>query len=228
MIISNNHKIVVLGVPKTGTRTIKNILAPYSISLSEHDDYSIVMLNAVIKIPGFSPSEVEKVYVFWRDPVKRFISAVNYFRSPKHIQFLIRHKPQWFNGIDLSAYTTLYNKMPYGGMPPFPPIPQEVIDQCLVAAEGITPEQIFADELLMTMYTAKQKLWHKYAKDKLIVLDFANFEENLRRVAIDFGAPADIVIPKLNESRKLTTSLSPELEAAVREHYAEDYALKPK
>lgn len=230
MLISTNHRIVVLGVPKTGTRTIKNILAAYSISLKEHAEYSQTVVTAMQTVTGFSPLEVEKIYVFWRDPVKRFISIVNHFRSPKHIPFLIRHKPQWFEGVSLSAYTTLYDRLPYPGMPTFPPLPQEVIDQCLIAAEGISPEQIFADDFLRSghVVSCRQTFWHRTApKDKLVVLDFDQFDAGVRRIAADFGLPADTPIPVVNESRKLTTTLSPELEAAVRAYYADDYALKP-
>lgn len=53
------------------------------------------------------------------------------------------------------------------------------------------------------------------------------FEENLRKVAVEFGAPSNIEIPKLNESNKITTSISSELEARIKEYYAEDYSLKP-
>jgi hypothetical protein len=42
-----------------------------------------------------------------------------------------------------------------------------------------------------------------------------------------FGVPSSTQIPRNNVSEKLTTSLSSELEARVREYYAEDYALQP-
>jgi hypothetical protein len=241
MLISTNHKIVVLGVPKTGSRTIVKILAPHSIMLGGHAEYPFIAQEVAKKPGGFSPSEVEKIYVFWRDPVKRFISIINHFRSPSHIRFLIRHKPQWFDGVNLSACKGLGDEsleVAAGTFPRhIPPfriypfyIPQEVIDQCLAVAEGISPEQMFADDLIMSksVIARKQVFWHETApKEKLVVLDFDQFDAGVRRIAADFGLPADTPIPVVNESRKLTTTLSPELEAAVRAYYADDYALKP-
>lgn len=226
MIISNNHKIVLMGVPKTGTRSAKSILLPYGIFLEEHPDYVRVLYHCTQKVPNFDALNIEKYYVFWRDPVERFISGVNHFRSQTYIKFLIKFNPEWFVGVDLSPYSNGSDLEP--NSPFMPEIPQNILDDCLEAAKNITPEQIFENTRLRSNNPIfrKQALWYaNIPPEKLTVLDFANFEQNLKTVAIDFGAPEDIQIPKLNESRKLTTSISAELEAEVREFYAEDYNL---
>jgi hypothetical protein len=208
MIISNDHKIIVLGPTKTGTRTIKNVLSPYGVFLEEHADYARVLYNCVKKVPDFDESKVEKYCVFWRDPVERFMSGVNHYRSPAYIKFLIRFNPEWFQGIDLSAYSDGSDPVP--GAEVAPEVPQDVLDACIAAAAQIQPEQIFSNSRLF---------------ENNPVLRFADFETGLKDLAISFGAPADIQIPRMNESRKLTTTLSPALEAMVRDYYAEDYAL---
>jgi hypothetical protein len=66
-----------------------------------------------------------------------------------------------------------------------------------------------------------------WISSNMIVLNYSAFDENMRIVMDSFGVPSNTEIPRKNASDKLTTSLSPELEAKVREFYAEDYALKP-
>jgi hypothetical protein len=236
MIISKDQRIVLMGPTKTGTRTSKSVLLPYGIFLEEHVDYVRIIYNCIQKVPNFDFLKIEKYYVFWRDPVERFISGCNHFRSPAYIKFLIRFNPQWFTGIDLSPYS---NGLPFTPttptesksiLDPLSEIPQSVINSCLEFAPQITPEQIFNDNQLMTNNTVmqRQQRWHNnIPTDKLFVLEFSNFEENFRKVAVEFGAPSNIEIPKLNESNKITTSISSELEASIREYYAEDYSLKP-
>ena len=226
MIISSDRKIVVLGPTKTGTRTVKNVLSPYGTFLEEHADYARVLYNCLQKLPDFDETKVEKYCVFWRDPVERFMSGVNHYRSPAYIKFLIRFTPAWFQGVDLSAYSDGSDPVP--GAEPMPEIPQDVLDACIAAAAQIQPEQIFANKKLFenNQVLCKQAFWYKgIPKDRLVVLRFADFETDLKALAISFGAPADIQIPRMNESRKLTTTLSPALEAMVKDHYAEDYAL---
>jgi hypothetical protein len=222
MIISKDHKLVFVCPTKTGTRTTKNVLAPYSIFLEEHADYGRMLYQCSRKIDNFDPSVIEKYYVFWRDPVERFISGANHFRSPNYIKFLIKFKPNWFTGIDLSAYSD--------GSPEtiLPEIPDNVIQDCLSFAANITPEQIFEDHTLKTnnLVLRQQAFWYRHIPaEKLVILPFTNFESSLKTVAIEFGAPADIQIPRINESRKLTAIITSDLEAKVRDYYAEDYEL---
>lgn len=226
MIISNDHKIIVLGPTKTGTRTVKNILSPYGIFLEEHADYARIIYNCLQKVPNFNLDGVNSYYVFWRDPVERFISGINHLRSPAYIKFLIRFTPHWFEGIDLSAYSDGSDPVP--GSPPMPDIPQGVLDECIAYAPQIQPEQIFAERKLFenNLVLTKQSFWYTgIPTDKLFVLLFSDFTTGLQHLAKEFGAPADIQIPKLNESSKITLSLSPDLEAKVKEFYVEDYAL---
>jgi hypothetical protein len=151
---------------------------------------------------------------------------VNHYRSPAYIRFLIRFTPEWFQGIDLSVYSDGSDPVP--GAEEASEVPQDVLDACVAAAAQIQPEQIFGNRRLFenNPVLRKQAFWYNnIPKDKLVVLRFADLETSLKDLAISFGAPADIQIPRLNESRKLTTMLSPALEAAVRDYYAEDYAL---
>lgn len=231
MLLSNNKKVMMLGVPKTGTRSSLSVLSPYGINLlykapgkneGNHITYTQcceICEDSDFGVQGFSRVGVDKVYIFWRDPVHRFISAINYVRGVRKNRYLLRRKQEWFPSVDFTNYR---NPM-LGG------VNEDFWLSADAAAARITPEQIFADAAtLRTEHFRAQVDWYKdVPNDKLIVLDFAQFDAGLRRIAADFGAPADTPIPVVNESRKLTTTLSPELEAAVRAYYADDYALKP-
>lgn len=230
MIFSKSQKTLVLNVPKTGTITCANFLASYRKELSpffvglealKHTSYS--ELSHFINNPpvngsgvpvelGLDLNSVEKVYLFWRDPVQRFISGANFIRSKNVRNLLFRRKPEWFAQFNPAFVMS-----------------KEQEAEISEFAKTITPEQVFNEPILMDGTIFKpQSYWHRdVPKDKLVVLDFAQFESGMRTIAADFGVPVDVPIPKLNESQKLTTALSPELEAAVQAYYAEDYALKP-
>jgi hypothetical protein len=220
MIISNNHKYLYIANPKTGTRTAFQLLTPYGISLNgEHLTIRMALGNAGRLIPEFNMNQIEGIFVFWRDPVQRFISAVNHFRSPRGIHVLIRHHKEWFDGIDLSMYPA--------PTPGVAPTLITVTAEMLSAAASITPEMMFQNEELRThsALLSKQSKWIT-PHEKLMVLNFDDFENNMRTVATAFGANLSD-IPVVNASNKITTSLSAELEASIREYYAEDYILKP-
>jgi hypothetical protein len=97
----------------------------------------------------------------------------------------------------------------------------------LSVAASITPEMMFQNEELRahSALLSKQSRWIT-PHEKLTVLDFGDFENNMRTVAAAFGANLSDV-PVVNASNKVTTSLSAEFEATIREYYAEDYSLKP-
>lgn len=232
MFISKDQKKVFLGVPKTGTRTIDDILKPIAFKINEHKNYPDTIQRAYTIVPNFQESNIETVYLFYRDPVERFISSINHLRDRKFLQFAIRYRPQWFPGVDLSSYNA---PVPMEQVPPFPQhlflrITSDVSEACKSKLGSITPEQIFNDSELMSKSTflVKQSFWHQnIPSDKKIILNFANFETSARTVATAFGSPSDITINRLNEGNRMTTSLSPELEAAVKAHYSEDYDLQP-
>lgn len=231
MLLSNDKKAMMLGVPKTGTRSSLSILSPYGATLlyrvpgkneGNHITYTQcceICEDSTFGVPGFSRAAVDKVYIFWRDPVQRFISTTNYIRGVRKNSYLLKRKQEWFPGVDLTNYLN----------PLLGPVAEDFWVAVDAAVAKITPEQIFADaDTLRTEYFRPQADWYRdVPNDKLRVLDFAQFDAGIRTIAADFGVPAGTEVPRINESEKLVTALSPELEAAVQAYYAEDYALKP-
>lgn len=227
MIISNDKKYIFIANPKTGTRSVYNTIKSNGISLGEHFLPAQFIVSFKTKDPSFDYAGIEKVYVFWRDPVERFISAVNFLRGIGGGS-LVRRNLSMFPNITVKD----------SGIPTPGVMPEKIIidDESRNILEAITPEHIFNDEMSIINSENPTGLLHVLFKqskwmtgsDKMVILDYANFENNLKLVASDFGIDcANLTVPVLNQSTKFTTSLSPELEARVREYYAEDYNFQP-
>ena len=219
MLISSDHKTVVLGVPKTGSKTILSVLSSSAGFVGrEHSTYPQLILAAESALNLPINDTVEKIYVFWRDPVDRFMSAANFIRSSA-VDWLMRRNPELFPD----------ENIPQMGIKPV------VSNNAKGIAATITPLQIFEDELTRVSgssptnicpWLIKQSHWIDKLDPRVIVLDYANFNQNLILVATDFGLTiTSSDIPRINESVKLSQNLSPSLEARVREYYADDYLL---
>ena len=225
MIISNDLKSVYLSAPKTGSRTANAILKNYGTIVGDHLTATETLMACGRKIKDFNYQTVENIYVFWRDPVDRFISAVNFLRANRPV-IIITKNPEWFREFDCSKLITTSNTghqtFDYSLLTP---------EMC-AAVKAITPEQIFDAHIDAKMnnpnasyaFLDKQSKW---IQEGLNILDYADFDANMRIVMDSFGVPANTAIPVLNSSESLTTSLSPKLEAKVKAYYAEDYQLKP-
>ena len=222
MLLSTDLKYIFSANPKTGTRSIQQILANNSIRLGDHPQTIICPSLCKMKCPDFDSDNLQKIYVFWRDPVERFISTVNFLRSGG-VRNIIRRHPSWFPGVQLPI-----SGPEAGGF--------TITDEILAMASVITPEQIFEEEMMRrnletpteTLPFFNKQLNWVITDPKVQIMDFADFENNAKIIISSFGLdPSTTTIPKINESIKLTTSISPELETQVREYYAEDYALKP-
>ena len=225
MIVSNDQKSVFIANPKTGTITAHTLLKDYGIPVGTHTDLSTTIMRAKVKNNSFDYNLIENAYVFWRDPVQRFISGVNYLRTKAVEQLMIRN-PEWFSDF---SYLNLRDNPPNPGQN----LPRITITAAMEQiASSITPEQLFnahttnktVNPTLSYLLLEKQSRW---VSNNMIVLNYSNFDTNMRTVMNSFGVPSSTQIPRNNVSEKLTTSLSSELEARVREYYAEDYALQP-
>ena len=115
MIISNDMKSVWMAPPKTGTISIKNVLKPYGIPLTKfgiHPTPEFVVDNIMNEYPHINPDELN-YYVFWRNPVDRFISMANFFK--RHPLGLMQMFPERFinNPLPLINGKKRYNNVFY-------------------------------------------------------------------------------------------------------------------
>jgi hypothetical protein len=211
MIISNDLKYLFIANPKTGTNTARNVLRPYGYYISDAHSSSPsqhVTVDECIELlsrqkPEFNPSQLEKIYVFWRDPIKRFTSAYNFVKqsiSGPGLNFLVRTRPNILinNNTDISPENLLLDRIN-------------------------SPSKKYEDPIAQIL--TKQSKWIKPSTITQ-VLNFDDYENNLRIVAAAFGADiSTLEIPSLNESSDTGLEITSSLEAMIREYYAEDYAL---
>lgn len=225
MIVSNDQKSIYLANPKTGSRTAEELLKDYGIIAGQHLTATETMAKIKPQLPDFDYKTVENIYVFWRDPIDRFISGINFLRANRP-WMILQKNPEWFTNFDYSNLITITNT----GTQRFNSA--GISDELKNAVKAITPEQLFNAEInskendpssaYMVMEKQSRWIW-----PGLNILNYSNFDTNMRTVMNSFGVPSSTQIPRNNVSEKLTTSLSSELEARVREYYAEDYALQP-
>jgi hypothetical protein len=222
MFVSKDFKNLFISNPRTGTKSIRTVFAPHvymiedphSTHFSGHMQISECIRILTQQKINFNQEQIEKIFVFWRDPVEKFISAVNHLNDP-----------QVFN--DLTKKITAVPGFTYSRTVNFIP------DNATV--DTMTPEYVaynFLPKLdssdsakdIISLHFSKQTRWI-VPSEKLQVLNYANYEDNFRTMAGFFGVDPNIEIPREHESVGGYTSLSASTEAVVREYYAEDYAL---
>ena len=108
MIISHDRKTLFIGVPKNGSQTARAVLGPLGVDLvgemGRHPTVPEAIRLAEARFPGevITPTAI---YAFWRDPVERFCSAVEFHKRclpnsfihlfPERFAGLGPH-PRWF------------------------------------------------------------------------------------------------------------------------------------
>jgi len=211
MIISNDLKFLFIGNPKTGTSTARSVLRPhgyylcdaFSTAPSHHltvDECFNLLSN---QKPQFNPAQLEKIYVFWRDPIKRFISAYNHVKSTttgNGLELLIKYRPNVLinNNTDIDPEKLLLDRIN-------------------------APYKRYEDPIAQIL--TKQSKWI-IPSNITQVLNFDDYENNLKIVANSFGVDVSTLqIPTLNESSDTGLEITGSLETMIKDYYAEDFTL---
>lgn len=201
MIISHDRQTLFIGVPKNGSQTARSVLGQIGVDLvgemGRHPTLPEAIRLAEEQFPGKSISPTA-IYAFWRDPVERFCSAVEFHMRclPNSLMQLfpdrfvgIKPHPRWFetNPAEVAAdLRTLIESIPpldiLAALPP-PPVP------------GGTRQPRGGN---LSFYQS-QSGW--LDDPRMTVLAFADYENNLHKVAARFGwVGSKLEIPKLNSS----------------------------
>lgn len=240
MIYCTERKIGVFLNPKTGSHTIKKVFdnIPVTLAARNHSNYSIA--EYVYEIPDFS---TYKFFCFYRDPVDRFDSAFKFYKraayahclneffssedrlkarkevkKAMHDQFLDQSKRyddeyHWLSqeskekieSISVSQILNYFTFEKINGNP--------------------APENFFTDRYFQNTPSVfmNQKFWLDFNID-LTLLNFADFENQLRYLVSHFGTTLD-VIPNINENIIVENDhvLTTEEIQLVRQFYQPDY-----
>ena len=219
MIHDPEKKLIVLLPPKTGSITltyifnslvfptgiVQSIINAGSFSNTAHATY-----NDILKIfPNIHLDEYT-VYSFYREPVARFMSTFKYMQH--QILTDLNVKAQSGDAKELRmVYKALYND------------------------EDITrdPESITIDDIISTVYknildAPILDLFRPhtfYLTDKVTLLNFDDFENNVKMLLEAFGQDINTPIPRYNNtnSANYLSDLTEEQITKIKEIYAHDY-----
>lgn len=212
MILDVDSKRAIMLNPKTGTMTLADIFAKYSNLKVIHDHTRL----SVLKEKAPDDYCEYKVYSFYRNPIDRFISGFNYSKSGRvpsftnYIALLYRDKK-------VPMFTNLYNRNI-----------QELTDciQDLTISEFLNPKDDRIYECVMQMDSSflLEKQVSFCDHPNITLLDFDNYESNIRFLLDEFGLDPTIDIPHLNSIGEQEQSLlTPTDIDKIKRIYKNDY-----
>ncbi len=225
MIISHDRKTLFIGVPKNGSQTARAVLGPLGVDLvgemGRHPTAPEAIRLAEARFPGevISPTAI---YAFWRDPVERFCSAVEFHKRCLPNSFIqlfperfagIEPHPKWFEtdpeaiALDLRSVIGRIGPAEILAALPPPTIP------------GVS----FQPQGGSLSFYRQQSDWLDHPS--INNLDFDGYEFKLRQIVDRFGGNgASAEIPQINATTGARPALSAEEDAIVRSYYQRDFA----
>lgn len=226
MIISHDRKTLFVGVPKNGSQTARAVLGPLGVDLvgemGRHPTVPEAIRLAEARFPGevIAPTAI---YAFWRDPVERFCSAVEFHKRCLPNSFIqlfperfagIEPHPKWFEtdpeAIALDLRFVIGSIGPAEVLVALPP----------PAIPGVAFQWRGGN---LSFYRSQSK-WLDHPG--ITILPFADYETGLRQIFDRFGGDgASVVIPQINSAASPLPVLSIEDAELVRAYYHEDLPL---
>lgn len=225
MIISHDRQTLFIGVPKNGSQTARAVLGQIGVDLVGEMGRHPTVLEAIRLAEARFPGEAiapTAIYGFWRDPVERFCSAVEFHKRCLPNSFIqlfperfvgIEPHPRWFetdaDAVKLELRAVIGEISPAEILSALPPPP----------APGVS----FQPRGGNLSFYRPQTIWLDHSG--IIVLDFTEYEVRLRQVFDRFGGNgASVEIPKINTAAGQTPELSSEEGRLVQAYYGRDRA----
>ena len=199
MIISHDRQTLFIGVPKNGSQTARAVLGHIGVDLvgemGRHPTVPEAIRLAEARFLGEAIAPTA-IYAFWRNPVERFCSAVEFHKRglPNSFIQLFRER---FVGIE-----------PHSRW--FETDPNNIVQDLRSVIDSIAPLEILAALPPPTVpgvqfqprggnlsFYRSQSEWLDHSG--IIVLDYAEYEFSLRKVVDRFGGDGTSVeIAKIN------------------------------
>lgn len=226
MIISHDRQTLFIGVPKNGSQTARSVLGQIGVDLvgelGRHPTVPEAIRLAEAQFAGETIAPTT-IYAFWRDPVERFCSAVEFHKRclPNSLMQLfperligIEPHPRWFEtdpgavAADLRAVIDAVAPVEILAALPPPPIP------------GVSLQPRGGN---LSFYRPQSE-W--LGGTAVTILPFAEYEAGLRQLVDQFGGDgASVEIPQINAAAGLLPVLSISEAELVRAYYREDLPL---
>lgn len=225
MIISHDRQALFIGVPKNGSQTARAVLGQIGVDLvgemGRHPTVPEAIRLAEERFrEAIAPTAI---YAFWRDPVERFCSAVEFQKRCLPNSFIqlfperfvgIEQHPRWFEpdpeaiAQDLRAVIKSIPPLDILAALPPPPVP------------GVSSQPRGGN---LSFY----RLQSEWLDDpRVTVLPFADYEAGLREIVDWFGGDGvSVEIPQINAAAGPLRELSMDEAESVRAYYAGDLQL---
>jgi len=197
MVLCNKRKLGVLYNPKTGSAALSKLFKTAELDVNIHDHKS--NLNGL---------EDYTFYCFYRDPIERYISGLNYTKRLSDLMIEFLH---YFYGERISCakyidYNTLSEKH------------RKMID-------NIHPFHYFTE--FVKRHNGGEVFSHQITwlnKPNVIPLDYRDFDDQAKFVCSLFDIDVETV-PRVNESRSThkVSDLTDNQIAEIKEFYQADY-----
>ena len=226
MIISHDRQTLFIGVPKNGSQTARAVLGQIGVDLvgglGRHPTMPEALRLAERLFPGETIAPTA-IYAFWRDPVERFCSAVEFHKRCLPNSFIqlfpdgfvgIPPHSRWFepdpNAIDLDMRAVIDSVPPLDILAALPP--------------PLVPGVLRQPRSGNLSFYRRQSEW--LDDPRVTVLPFADYEAGLREIVDWFGGDGvSVEIPQINAAAGPLHELSMYEAEAVRAYYAGDLQL---
>lgn len=226
MIISHDRKTLFIGVPKNGSQTARAVLGQIGVDLvGEMGRHPTVPEAIRLAETRFSGERIAPTttYAFWRNPIERFCSAVEFHKRYLPNSFIqlfperfvgIKPHVRWFEP-DLEAIAqdlrAVIESIPpldiLAALPP-PPVPGASFQPRGGNLSFYRPQSEWLDHFGVT------------------VLNFADYEAGIREVVDQFGGDgASVDIPQINAAAGPLPLLDVDASKIAQSFYHSDLAV---
>ena len=221
MIISHDRQTLFIGVPKNGSQTARAVLGQIGIDLvgemGRHPTVPEAIRLAEARFPGEAIGPTA-IYAFWRDPIERFCSAVEFHKRCLPNSFIqlfperfagIEPHPRWFetepDAITQDLRSVIDSIWPLDILAALPPPPVPGVSFPLRGGK-------------LSFYRPQSE-WLDHPG--VTVLPFADYEAGLMEVVDWFGGNGAFVeIPQINAAANPLPVLSIAEAELVRAYYS--------
>ena len=220
MIINDTTKTLFIEVPKTGSTTIRVAFQTKFGRNNYHPMWTHAKIEEMPRVLGKEYPELVAseftTYAFYRDPVKRMVSAWRYSISQWEKARTQTAEAPFTMYLRAAAMFHLLWDIQFDEEAK-PSLNDVTLDQMLDALES---QVAFPTHDLFTPQS-------KYFDSNTILLSFANYSEEYQRIAPLLDIPAELPehMAKLNasDSEQYLQAVTPEQVQRIKAYYADDY-----
>lgn len=212
MILDKKAKRVVMLNPKTGTSSLVEMFHKYEHLRVSHEHTRLMEFKDMVKEEYLD----YKVYSFYRNPVERFISGFNYSKIGGNVPNFTNYIAILYRNKQFPIFTKLHE--------PIEEFTKSIEDLSL--SEFLNPEDPRVYECIADLHSSfiLEKQYRFCDHPNVTLLDFGNYETNVRWLLEEFELDSSIDIPKVNSNDiELTTCPSIEDIEKIKHIYKSDY-----